>query len=142
MRAPGRGAAHPSRSELPLHFPGEARPPAAAHPRPGSGGPRSSPRPGRPAGVNSSVIKSAGPARADSSRAQKGLCAQIAGLCFSGRLWVPSPRGGRRVPARRAPGLPLHKGRAGPSGASTAFPVASWPTLLASPPKHPALLLQ
>ena len=37
------------------------------------------------------MIKSAGPLRAESSRDQKGLCAHISSLRFSGRLLVPSP---------------------------------------------------
>ena len=88
--------------------------------------------------------KSAGPSRAGRWRNQKGLCCTGRGgrVCFSGRVWVPSPRDARLVPNRPAPGLPLPRGGLDPWGVSTLFPAAPRPPRPpASLPKFAALLL-
>ena len=92
--------------------------------------------------------KSAGPSRAGRWRDQKGLCCTGRGgrVCFVGWIWVPSPREGRLVPNRPAPGLPLSRGGwnlgGGGGGGSPHFlPRPGRPLLPASPPKLPASLL-
>ena len=88
--------------------------------------------------------KSAGPSRAGRWRDQKGLCCTGRGgsVCFVGWIWVPSPREGRLVPNRPAPGLPLSRGGLDPWRVSPHFlPRPGRPLLPASPPKLPASLL-